>query len=61
MRYANPVVAKTSWSWALRVLSSVSEGEGDERGERSTIGREENEVVICGKTVEWCKINNSSS
>ena len=46
VKYANPVVAKTSCSWLLKALSFDSGGEEDERTSRSTIGSEEKEGVI---------------
>ena len=46
VRYAKPVVAKTLCRSLLRARRSDGDGEGEERIERSTMGSEENEVVI---------------
>jgi len=46
VRYAKPVVEKTSSRRAARVVSSPSLGEEDDRAERETMGSEEKEVDI---------------
>lgn len=40
------MVAKTLWRSLLRVAREDGEGDGEERIERSMIGREENDVVM---------------
>ena len=46
MRYAKPVVEKTSSRREDNAASSSGFGEEEQRAERETIGRDENEVDI---------------